>query len=232
MSQPLPEQPPLDLTGTRTSSTWSSRPGNWDRLNLRAIFPSDNDLGIPLLTSPPESSQPPSRLIAYNDRNALRSPVLGDCVHFFLDDYRFETVWNDPQRCLSRLQRVGVSLTPDFSLYPEMPRIVQQWNIYRSRWCGAWMQAHGITVIPTVTWSDKRSHEYAFYGLATGGTVALSTVGIVRSTAAERALFADGLDAMIDIINPERIVVYGCSNGDLEKHDNIDLVFYPARRNR
>lgn len=215
----------LDLRGTRSSSAWTSRPGNWDRLNLRMTFPSQNELGIPGIAA---REILPGALINYNARNRLTVPETGDCVHFFLDDYRFETMWTQPERSVSRVARVGMALTPDFSLYPEMPRAVQIWNIYRSRWCGAWMAHHGIIVIPTIGWSDERSWDFAFTGLDPGGTVAISTVGIMRASGAEQARFVAGYEAMVDIVRPARVIIYGKRFPDLS--DSVEQVYYDPRR--
>ncbi len=37
---------------------------------------------------------------------------------------------------------------------------------------------HGVTVIPTVSWSTPDSYPFAFAGIATGSVVAVSTVGV------------------------------------------------------
>jgi len=222
LSSHIVDSPP-DLRGTRSSRAWSSRPGNFDHLNLRAIFPGD-ELGIPSL---PALDVLPAALINYNARNRLTSPEPGDCVHFFLDDYRFETMWTQPERALSRVSRAGISLTPDFSLYPEMPEVVQMWNVYRSRWCGAWMNAHGVKVIPTVGWSDQRSWRYAFTGLS-GGTVAMSTVGIIRASKPEQDRFLAGHRAMLDHVKPDRVIVYGKRFPALV--EQLDHVYYEPRR--
>ena len=44
-------------------------------------------------------------------------------VHFFLDDYQFERVWNTPDKYLTYLSRYGCVLAPDFSLYIDFPLI-------------------------------------------------------------------------------------------------------------
>lgn len=215
-----------NLVATRTSRRWSSAPGNFDPLNLRAVYPGD-DLGIPVL---PALLSLPGTLINYNARNRLGSPETGDCVHFFLDDYRFETMWTQPVRAVSRVIRVGMSLTPDFSLYPEMPRIVQMWNVFRSRWCGAWMSQHGIEVIPTVTWSDEASWDFCFRGLAPGGTVAVSTVGIIRASSVEQARFVSGFEAMVAAVTPVRVIIYGKRFPKLDQVEQVDHVYYDTRR--
>lgn len=194
-------------------------PGNWDRLNTRAIYPSSNDLGIPDM---PHTSVVPGRLTAYNSRYGCENAQPGDAVHFFLDDYRFEVVWNKPEKGLLRPVKVGMSLTPDFSMWQEMPEVMQQWQVYRSRWCGLWMYHHGIDVIPTVSWSGEASYGYAFLGIAQGSTVAVSTVGVGKGSQGQ---FASGLEAMAGIIRPATVLVHGRPVPATEALGNA--VYYP-----
>ena len=211
----------MALADTRSSHLWSTLPGNFDKLNTRALYPSSNRWGIPDL---PAATLEPSRLIAYNDRRGCERAEGGDCVHFFLDDYRFETVWTKPERPLSRLQRVGAALTPDFSLWRDMPMSMQLWQTYRARWCGMWMAEHGITVVPTVSWSTEDSYPFAFAGIAPGSVVAVSTVGVRARDA--RALFAQGYAAMVEAIRPTLVLVYGHA---LDELADTPVRYYPTR---
>jgi hypothetical protein len=193
------------LAGTRTSHRWSELPGGFDRLNCRALYPSSNPWGIPDL--PPARWQP-ARLVAYTDRRAIAAACPDTALHFFLDDYRFEPLWSTPQRALSRPYSVGAALTPDFSLWRDMPLAMQMWQVYRSRWCGTWMAAHGVRVIPTASWSTAESYPFAFAGIARGSIVAVSTVGVLRDREA-RALFAGGYAEMVRQVQPAMVLVYG-----------------------
>ncbi|MCT2587787.1 DUF4417 domain-containing protein [Actinophytocola gossypii] len=208
--------PVLELGATKSSHRWGEMPGGWDRLNTRALFASNNEWGIPDL---PAATVEPARLVAYSSRAeclaaAGRRERTGqrDAVHFFLDDYRFETVWTKPERGLSRCCSVGAALTPDFSLWRDMPLVMQLWQVYRSRWCGAWLLAHGIPVVPTVSWSTPDTYHprtgFAFAGIPTGSVVAVSTVGTWRDPEA-RALFTAGYAAMLDQLRPSTVLVYG-----------------------
>lgn len=205
--------PTLELGATRSSHRWAEMPGSWDRLNTRMLFSSDNERGIPTL---PRAEFVPARLVAFNDRHAcnragqLRTATATTtaAVHFFLDDYRFETVWTKPQRGLSRCCSVGAALTPDFSLWRDMPLVMQLWQVYRSRWCGAWLLAHGVQVVPTVSWSTPDSYGFAFAGIPARSVVAVSTVGTWRDREA-RSLFAAGYTAMLTQLTPSTVLVYG-----------------------
>ncbi len=210
-------------------------PGNWDRLNTRALFASDNEWGIPGL---PAARLVPARLVPYNDRRAIEREA-GDpwtvadpraALHFFLDDYRFETMWSKPERGLSRCQTVGAALTPDFSLWRDMPLVMQLWQVYRSRWCGAWLLHHGVHVIPTVSWSTPDTYPFAFAGIPAGSVVAVSTVGVWRDPEA-RELFAAGFAEMLRRLRPSTVLVHGRAPteqvGGLP--DGIEVRSYPSR---
>lgn len=219
----------MDLTGqlgaTRSSHNWKAQPGNWDKLNTRALFDSDNGWGIPTL---PLVDIVPEHLVAYNDRWGCDTAKPGDAVHFFLDDYRFETLWSKPERPVSRLKRVGISLTPDFSLWREMPLAMQLWQVYRSRWCGCWMQFHGVPAIPTLSWSTKESYDFCFAGIPKGSTVAISTVG-VRDDNAKRN-FALGVEGFLGRLEPSSVLCYGrLDPAQLMLFADVPVKLYPTR---
>jgi hypothetical protein len=95
--------------------------------------------------------------------------------HFFLHDDRFEAAWNRPMVSLEVVRRYRAVLTPDFSLYRDMPLAGQLWNTYRTRWMGRFWQEQGLLVIPTVRWSTPASYRFCFVGIARGQVVATGT---------------------------------------------------------
>ena len=92
-----------------------------------------------------------------HDRNNLYKGV-----HFFVDDYRFESTYNKPEPVLNRLKKYRFLLTPDFSLYSEMESWRQIESIGKARWVGAFWQSQGCTVIPTISWSRPSSYRFCF----------------------------------------------------------------------
>jgi hypothetical protein len=69
-------------------------------------------------------------------------------------------------------------------------------------------EANGVTVIPTASWSDKRSHEFAFLGIPAGSVVAVSTVGLVRQRERHPAFLA-GYEAMTEACRPTTVLCHG-----------------------
>ena len=49
------------------------------------------------------------------------------------------------------------------------PFAMQIYNQYRKHWLAAYWQLNGITVYPTISWSDENSYEWCFDGEPRGG---------------------------------------------------------------
>lgn len=191
-----------DISGTKSSHRWAVPPYNHDRLHGDMIFLSENRWGLPDL---PAVDCVPVRLIAFSDSRGSPEPGV---VHFFLDDYRFETVWTSPFRSLARLQRLGQVLSPDFSLWPQMPLAMQLWQVYRSRWMGAFWTMAGLTVIPTVQWAAGGGGEP---GVQPAGAAAALDAGAEPDglQGAGAGGIRAGLELVLEELKPERLLVCG-----------------------
>lgn len=126
-------------------------------------------------------------------------------VHFFVDDYRFAGIYRNPERSLARLSQYKFLLTPDNSTYTDMNYWRQLESVAHSRWVGAFWQDQGQIVIPTITWSDRRSFEFCFDGVAKYSIVAVGMIGCKKS----RQEFMLGYNEMLSRIEPEAIICFG-----------------------
>ena len=129
-------------------------------------------------------------------------------IHFFMDDYIFERCWHDPARYAQLLLRFGAVVSPDFSLFTDDPRAVQIYNHWRKHQLAAYWQSYGMTVIPTICWSDRDSFEWCFDGEPMDSVVAVSSVGTQKNPFA-RQLFLDGYLEMLRRLCPIHIIFYG-----------------------
>ena len=96
-----------------------------------------------------------------------------------------------------------------------MPLCLQIANTYMSRAVGHYFQSQGLYVIPNVRWGDERSYttielpeRFAFLGIEKHSIVAISTYGCIRGKE-NKHYFREGLEAMIECLEPEVILVYG-----------------------
>lgn len=83
-------------------------------------------------------------LIGYDHVKTEEKEFTHAMVHFFLDDYKFEVLWNNPEPRIKKLAQYRAVLTPQYSLYTEMPMTLQLYNTFRNRWVGACLQSRGL----------------------------------------------------------------------------------------
>ncbi|MGB1249629.1 MAG: DUF4417 domain-containing protein [Candidatus Promineifilaceae bacterium] len=211
---------------TRTSHQWKTKPGSFDALHATQLFPSDNRWGIPNIQHTSVENVP-KWLVPYRQQIRTKRSLDAGAVHFFLDDYRFESVWNRPNKTLTGLQKYQTLLTPDFSLYRDWPIMLQMWNTYRSRWVGCLWQHKGFTVIPTVSWSVADSYAFCFAGLPKRSLVAISSLGINFTNPVEHHLFVAGFHEMLRQLQPLTVLSYGTLPA--ECNALADVMHYPTR---
>lgn len=131
-------------------------------------------------------------------------------VHFFVDDYQFERIWNNPDAYIEKLKDYGCVLSPDFSPFGDMPLVTQIFNHYRKHWVAAYMQSNGITVVPTIRGSaDPRSYEWWLDGEPKDSVVAISTMWVRRDNPEDYEEFKKAYGTMIETLHPKKILVYG-----------------------
>ena len=148
----------------------------------------------------------PKGLMGFNYALTSKDETKG--IHFYVDDYQFERIWNDPHKYIDILRDYDCVLTPDFSLYMDMPRSMKIWNVFRSRLIGQMMQDEGLTVIPTVSWAEPETFDFAFDGLPEGGVMSISTVGVKQNEHAME-IWKAGTTELINRKKPSALLVYG-----------------------
>lgn len=211
---------------TRTSHRWKQLPGSFDVLHATHLFPSDNHWGIPKMQHT-SANCIPEWLVPYRQQVRTNRSLETGAVHFFLDDYRFESVWHRPNSAVKGLRKYKTLLTPDFSLYRDWPMMLQMWNTYRSRWCGCFWQSQGFSVIPSVSWSSAASYDFCFAGLPKRGIVAVSSLGVNLTDPLESYLFVSGFQAMVRQLDP--IIVLSCGQLPTQCSTLVETILYPTR---
>lgn len=177
---------------------------NFENLD-KCIFPGVGKYNIPLIE--PVTEYPEGEFIPVNYH--YKAKDAGEkIIHFFVDDYRFIRYWNNPDKYIPALSKFKAVCAPDFSTYTDMPLAMQIYNHYRKHWMAAYWQMHGMTVYPTISWSDKASYDWCFDGEPVGGIVAVSSVGCYRNKEAKR-LFLKGYDEMMKRLDPSWVIFYG-----------------------
>lgn len=145
-------------------------------------------------------------------------------VHFFVDDYRFSGIYDNPERTFERYSQYAFLLTPDYSTYSDMDMWRQLESVAKNRWVGAYWQSKGLTVIPTVSWGLAQSFDFCFDGIERNSTVALGMVGCKRS----KLNFMRGYEVMLEKLQPESIICFGAPFPEMQ--GNLFTVDYRESR--
>lgn len=152
----------------------------------------------------------PDNLISFSTarKNKTKLVKKNTWVHFYENDSTFECFWRNPQKYLPLLKRYSGVISPDFSLYYDMPLNMQKYNTYRGKALAHWLHENDIEIIPNVRWGDDRTYNTACLGVEHNKTIAIGTHGCIK-TKIEKQLFIDGFDYVINKLEPKTIIVYG-----------------------
>ena len=156
----------------------------------------------------------PKKLVVFS--KALKSTEYEAWVHFYEDDAAFERLWKNPRKYLQILKRFKGVIAPDFSLYRDMPLVMQLWNIYRSHAIANWLQENGIPVIANVRFGDERTYEPCCTGVPRNAVIAIGSHGCIKLKH-EREYFIQGLEYVVRKLKPKTIIVYGTAPDSIFK---------------
>ena len=173
--------------------------------NLHLFTPAESGL-LDLPTIKPYSGPLPQAFVPFHMARAARN--YHAFVHFYIDDYRFERLWTNPDAYLALLRRFEGVIGTDFSQLGDMPYPQRLWNCYRNRLLGQWMQKNGINYIHNVTWSLPDSYDYSFAGLPQHSVIAINCTGIAGSPCS-KYLWYKGYEQAILRLKPSLIIRYG-----------------------
>lgn len=151
------------------------------------------------------SNNTPFNIISFNQALTTQQPE-AHWLHFYIDDYQFERIWNSPEKYLPIIKRFAGIIAPDFSVYTDMPKAQQIYQIYKMRLLSAYFASHGIKVIPNITWANVESLDISLEGIPKGNVIALSTNGCVGK---HRKEFIKVFNIVLDRLNPEQIIIVG-----------------------
>lgn len=174
----------------------------------RQQFYSNNFFGIPDIYP---TQTVGDQMVRFMDLAEIEDPE-NYIACFYYDDFKFMAAWRNPDKYVEKLREFKAVVSPNFSLYTDFPRALQILSCCRRQWVGAYWQMLGLDVIPNVCWGDKKSFDYCFLGIPSGGVVSVSTVGVKadpewNGTAGN--MFMDGYNEMMRRLHPSVVLFYG-----------------------
>lgn len=92
-----------------------------DELFMRSAFTGSGRYQFPIIKKQTINLDN-IELLAYSSSKSKDSKINKQKgIHFFLDDYRFNSVYKNPARSLKKLSQYAFVITPDYSTYAKMP---------------------------------------------------------------------------------------------------------------
>lgn len=186
----------------------------------------EGELEIPILRG---SNNKPHDLIPFSQ--ALASDRRDCWVHFYEDDYKFERIWNAPGKYIPLLAQFDGIITPDFSLYRDMPLVMQYWNIYRSRAFGFALEEAGSEVLVNVRFGDERTFDVSCLGVPNNSIIAFGSHGNIKNPI-DRSIFIQGSLHAINKLQPKAVVIYGSAPKEIMEHCKlvgIEVLVFKSR---
>lgn len=110
-----------------------------------AVWPTDNDWGVPLLDANLQARAVDLPFVAWGTGKYPRKSRMPGTWHFYTEDYRFEALWSDPSPVVNT--RCVNAVEPNFSCYDQMARAFALFQIYRKRWLARYWQSQGLRVL-------------------------------------------------------------------------------------
>lgn len=158
--------------------------------------------------------------IGFNYVLSDKNPNKNKGVHFFIDDYQFIRIWNNPDDYVDKLSQYGAVIAPDFSPYGDMPLATQIFNHYRKHWVAKYLQERGVNIIACIRAStDERSLDFYLDGEPKGSIVAISSMWVNKSKEI-KDYFMREYNKMYDTLRPCKVLMYGTKvdglRGDIE----------------
>ena len=171
-------------------------------------------------------------LVPFSAADKVKPNAFAVCT--YENDSDFRDLIINPDQYVEILKQYQGFITPDCSVYRDMPLAVQITNIYRSRAIGYYMQKRGIYVIPNVRWGDERTYttkffpeRIAFSGIEKNSIVAVGAYGQLQNKV-NRYYFTEGMMAMMETLSPKVVLVYSKMPDEIEGlYSNTKFVEYP-----
>lgn len=204
------KQSPADAKGI---SRHRRRKEHCNNMDICLSLEKQGKFDMPTLQ--PYNGPIPNTLIPFNQ--AMSNTTYDNCgVHFFIDDYQFERIWNDIDRYAEKLSKYSCVIGPDFSQYRNMSYPQRMWNCYRNRVVSSHLQQKGVNIIPNVTWSLPDSYDYSFDGIPENSVIAINCSSI-KSCRLSTFLWYKGYEEAIKRLKPKAIIRYGTIMQDEQK---------------
>lgn len=157
-----------------------------------------------------EIIDPAKTFITFRTR-ALDSSLKGATLGFFVEDWRFRSVWEKPSTYAKFFRDCGFGgvCEPDFSCWRDASREEQKAAVFKMRMVGRVFQGVGLRVAPNLAWADEESFTFCFRGIPRHAPVVACECRTAGQNDEDRGRFLAGLHEAVAQVEPKTVLVYG-----------------------
>lgn len=127
------------------------------------LYDSDNSFEIPNLLLSMQAGHVELPLSAFGSGRRYKDGTV--TLHFYVDDYRFNSVWKNPAKIQTSTLRAIVE--PNTSIFDTTPIAFGLHQIYKKRWISRFLQERGVFVYADLNVSSK-FYKYNRLGIPEG----------------------------------------------------------------
>lgn len=186
----ISEQDPNDINIKQEKKVWVPD----------CLFPSNNPYDIPTLLPHTQPIYVDVPLRPYGSEKRSKQGV--GTYHFYVDDYRFEAIWDNPSAIIESGCKNIVE--PNCSLYETTPISYGIFQIYKKRWIARFLQDYNINIFIDLNVTEK----FASY----------NRMGIPEGY---NAFFTRGYESRLNNLEKELVIAQ-----EISGLDNPNLVVY------
>lgn len=117
------------------------------------LFASDNDAEIPTLRLDMQANACNIPFVCWGEQKRTFQLNGTGTLHFYTDDYRFNTVYEHPEKITKA--NPGQIVEPNFSLFNEIPIAFGLQAIYKKRWIARVLQDRGVKIFVDLNVAQK-----------------------------------------------------------------------------
>ena len=166
--------------------------------------PVEGLLDMPMVA--PYNDEIPTAFVQFSDTSRIKDYTAG--VHCYQADERINPLWTNPTNYVARLKQYTCVIAPDFSLFLDVDKMANMWNVYRNRKLSNFWASQGIKVIPSASWGNANSLAYCFDGLPEKSIISIGHIAIGKDRQ-EKRLYRFALETLVEKKSPTGLLVYG-----------------------
>ena len=188
-------------------------------------FPTNNQYGIPSLDVNFCAQYVDAPVIGWGTQR--RSDKMPGTWHFYVDDYRFNRLWQHPEKVV--MTGCHSCIEPNFSVYQQTPPAITIWQTFRKRWIARYWQSKGILIFADLNVNKDYQH-VNIMGIPDGWT-AFSTRGYNDRWKDTLREHTTACELAGDNVNQVKFLVYGGGKVIQKLCNDNGFIWIPEQEN-